>query len=150
MEAKQKRCTKLDIGLSDITNASKHAAALESDIPRAPRAPRAAPAGKVRKLERSEDTASSVQGAKLGTLANRPARLESPWLHFHSRKLRHPNIAHVLDALVTKGSLYLVFEDIRLLLEHFVVSPAYPTSLRLETILGQVSAQALHSIDARF
>ncbi|KAH6871966.1 hypothetical protein B0T10DRAFT_567956 [Thelonectria olida] len=54
------------------------------------------------------------------------------------RRLQHENIVRVLDAFITKESLYLVFEDMRLSLEHFVVSPAYPTSLQLGTILGQV------------
>ncbi|KAI5465183.1 kinase-like domain-containing protein, partial [Mariannaea sp. PMI_226] len=55
-----------------------------------------------------------------------------------SRKLSHLNIVRVLDAFVTNQFLYLVFEDMRLSLEHLVVSPAYPTSLQLGTILGQV------------
>lgn len=186
----QKRFTKLDIGLSDITKAS---ATLESHTPRTPRA---VPPKKIRKLEKPDDTTSSSQSAELGTLANKPARLDSPWLYFQrssievldlggkvsiartkapasalvgirkypvdkakeilpkSRKLRHLNIVRVLDAFVTKESLYLVFEDMRLSLEHFVISPAYPTSLQLGTILGQVSMQrpapqALHSRDAR-
>ncbi|KAH6871691.1 hypothetical protein B0T10DRAFT_522830 [Thelonectria olida] len=54
------------------------------------------------------------------------------------RRLQHENIVRVLDAFITKESLYLVFEDMRLSLEHFVLSPAYPTSLQLGTILGQV------------
>ncbi|CAM1503421.1 Fc.00g081970.m01.CDS01 [Cosmosporella sp. VM-42] len=51
--------------------------------------------------------------------------------------LKHHNVMTVLEAFMTDGFFYLVFEEMSLSLDHLVTSPMYPDCRQLGTILGQ-------------